>query len=264
MGLWLTGVVRLCFWPGGAVFALDCEGCSNKRFASCLLFAYNGLRMKYFFAFALLLCACEPVRTVYDEHGVEVKEREPGKETDLMSRYEERIDASFQRKKNADGVPQAVSSRVSSFQKDLDAARGTDERFSTRAFSDVRENDALSTRFKGAKEFSGSKSYAGVRESSYDVTRQPDFLNEHRGLAHESYREDQSTRSPAEGSVLRGRDDVFETNASDYNRDMQSGYFESRRQKTSQPVIRDYKDFYNKEVYSTRSILGRDQSDTQK
>lgn len=233
-------------------------------FARRPLLSYNEAQMKYCLVIALLLCACESVRTVYDEHGVEVKEREPGKESDLMSRFEERIDASFQRKKNADGVPQAVSSRVSSFQKELDAARGTEERYATSAFSGVRENDALSTRYKGSKEFDGRKSYAGTRESSYDVTRQPDFLNEHRGLAHEAYREDQSTRSPAEGSLLRGSDETFETSASRYTRDTKSGYFESRREKTKQPVIRDYKDVYSKEVFNTRSILGRDESDTKK
>lgn len=233
---------------------------ATKRFARLHPHAYNDTRMKYCIAIALLLCSCESVRTVYDEYGNEVKEREPGKETDLMARFEERIDASFKRQKNDQGVMQAVSSRVSSYQKALDEARGTEERYATTKFAGVTKDESFSKRYDASKQYTGIKSYKEVKESSYSTDQTPDFLNKYAGIAHESYKEE-TKRFSSESERVVGMEKQYSTQASRYTRDTQSGYIESRRDNTPPPDIYNYKDYYNKEVFNTRAILGRDQSD---
>ncbi len=84
--------------------------------------------------YACLLLSCETVRTVYDEGGNEVKQSEGATESDLFSAYEKRFDEAFSEKRNAQGVPESKSGRVSAFQKELDSARNTDSPYATKAF----------------------------------------------------------------------------------------------------------------------------------
>lgn len=209
---------------------------------------------------ALALSACQSVRTVYDEFGNEVHESEPGKETDIMSRFEDRMDSSFSLKKNDEGVPEAVSNRVSRYQKDLENARGKDMRFGTSRYGSVGESNFAGRGFDGRKSFEGGKSYEGGKASSYSKDLRPDFMNDSRGLAHESYSES-SSRSFLEGRSMSGMDGEFITNPSQYRRETESGYFESRRENTPAPPVRNYRDYYNKEIMNTRAILGRDNTD---
>lgn len=217
----------------------------------------------------LLLPACETVRTVYDENGNEVLEadRSGGGEQDLMSAFEKRIDASFSEKKGPDGVPVAQSSRVSSFQKELDRARTADKEFRTGRFdagrrSNLREQvyDGFSGQFEGA-----SRTFdrtAGAKE--YDRNLRPDFMDaSSHGISHAENRfsVDSSRRSSLEGQAtgedVRAR--IFATPGSPYATTEVNTYVDSRRDKTPQPTIMDHRDYYRKGRYKTRALLGRDE-----
>ncbi len=216
--------------------------------------------MRYALALALLLTACHSVRTVYDEYGNEVKEKEPGKETDIMSSFEERINSGFSLKKNEDGVPEAVSHRVSRYQKDLNSARGTEERYGTSRYSGGGESAFADRHYDGRREYGDRREFTGGRTSSYSKDLRPDFMNGSRGLAHENYSGSDS-RSALEGQAMSGTDVVYGTSGSSYHRETESGYFETRRDRTPAPPVRNYRDYYNKNIMNTRSILGRDNSD---
>ena len=109
---------------------------------------------------ALLLCctACTPVRTVYDEQGNVVKDDDTGGEKDLISTFEKRFDAAFSEQKTKDGVPQTTSSKVSSFQRELDDARRIDKAYATGSFDTGKHLDLREDGFAGAsKRFSTGK-----------------------------------------------------------------------------------------------------------
>ncbi len=222
-----------------------------------------------FFPLSLLLAAsllsCETVRTVYDEGGNVVKpdESEGARESDLFSAYEKRFDESFSEKKNAQGVPEAKSRRVSSFQRDLDSARDTDNPYATKSFGGLKESSLKDSRFGGSKVYAGGKVYEGSRTQSA-ITRdmRPDFMNENRGIAHESYQGDLG-RSHSEGSYTEAWQGTYSTRASSYRREQESGYFESLRDQTPAPPIYDHRSQQTKEIMNIRSILGRDKTDAE-
>lgn len=210
----------------------------------------------------LLLPACESVRTVYDENGREVKESTPGQEKDLESYFNEEFASSFSEKKNKEGVPETTSSKVSRFQKDLDAARRSDKQFNTSAFGGLHGNDARSVSFDGAnKSFDASKKYDGVFTSNIDTQLNPAFMKEGKGISRsESVFEGISSadRSPMEGedAGISGR--PYATRASDISTSDSSGYFESRRDRFGKPRIINYRQYYKKSIEETRTLLGRD------
>lgn len=209
---------------------------------------------------AAVLSACESVRTVYDENGQEVKDDAPGGEKDLMSHFEAQFDASFSEKRSKDGVPQATSNKVSRFQKDIDAARRDDKQFSTGAFGGTGRSNLRTITFGGTdKEFSASrKVYGDTGISSVSRDLRPDFMNDSHGISHNDSFMDHSSRSASEGLQASGTGLIFATSEGDVQTSQQSGYFESRRNKSPQPKIMNYRDYYRKTIQETRTMLGRD------
>lgn len=196
----------------------------------------------------LLLCACQSVRTVYDENGNVVEDRDGANFTDLQSHLEKGWDNSFSETKGAEGVPTAQSHKVSSFQKELDASKRMDKEYSTSVFGDSNKSSDL--RGKVASGIRDSQ-YADAK-SSYDVTKnapygtdmRPDFMNETHGISHSSRYADAETRSPlADTAPLGIRDRIYSTNADVYSRDEVDNYVEYRRNKTEQPTIIDFRDY---------------------
>ncbi len=211
------------------------------------------------------LLSCETVRTVYDEGGNVVKpdESEGAKESDLFSAYEKRFDEAFSEKKNAQGVPEAKSRRVSAFQRELDSARDTDNPYATKSFGGMKESDLRSKGFSGTKVYSGGKVYEGSRTQS-SITRdmRPDFMNASRGIAHDEYKGSLG-RSASEGKQTDDDGRVYGTHASNYHTEQESGYFESRRDQTPAPPIYDHREKQTREIMNIRNILGRDKTDAQ-
>ncbi len=208
-----------------------------------------------------LLLSCESVRTVYDENGKEVRESEGARVSDMYSRMDEKFNAAFSETRNAQGVPETKSKRVSSFQRDIDDARKADSPFATKAFGGSRSSDLQGRAFEGGSiGFTGSKRFEGSRSSSITTDMRPDFMNEHRGLAHRDYK-GSSARSLSEGSYTDDAGRAYGTHASSYRRDQKSGYFEHHRNDTPPPPIRDHRDTQTKEIMNFRNILGRDKTD---
>ncbi len=214
---------------------------------------------------SLLLPACKTVRTVYDEGGNVVKQdnHEGAKESDLFEAYEKRFDEAFSEQRNAQGVPEARSRRVSGFQKELEAARDTDNPYATKSFGGLKESNLRDQNFKGTKVYAGGKAYEGSRTQSA-ITRdmRPDFMNESHGIAHEDYQGNLG-RSGAEGSYTNTYEGAYGTHASRYRREQESGYFESLRDQTPAPPIYDHRDTQTRDIMNIRSILGRDKTDAQ-
>ncbi len=213
----------------------------------------------------LLLPACKTVRTVYDESGNEVKqhEGEGARESDLFSAYEKRFDEAFSEKKNAQGVPEAKSRRVSSFQRELDSARDTDNPYATKSFGGTKESSLRDKGFNGSKVYAGGKVYeGGSRQSAITRDMRPDFMNDNHGIAHEDYKGPLG-RSGSEGSYTKSFEETYSTHASSYRREQESGYFESLRDQTPAPPIYDHRDTQTKEIMNIRNILGRDKTDAQ-
>ncbi len=209
---------------------------------------------------AALLPSCETVRTVYDEDGKEVKQSEGATMSDMYSRMDEKFNAAFSETRNAQGVPETKSKRVSSFQRDIDAARSADTPFATKSFGDRRSSDLAGRAFDGSKSFDGNKRFEGSRSSSISTDMRPDFMNESKGIAHRDYKGDLG-RYGAEGLYTDDSGRSYGTHASNYGRDQESGYFESRRDKTPAPPIRDHRSEQTKEIMNFRNILGRDKTD---
>ncbi len=222
-----------------------------------------GRRSLCLFAACVALAACQTVRTVYDENGQEVKDEPPGGEKDLMSHFEAQFDASFSETRTKDGVPQATSTKRSSFQKEIDAARRGDKEYSTGAFGGLERQDSLRTiTFGGAeKDFTGGKRYEGLKTSPISRDLRPDFMNASHGISHSNAFMDHSTRSASEGAVADTNGRIFSTDASEYRTDQESGYIESRRNRTPEPRIMDYRDYYRKTIEETRTMLGRDKEE---
>ncbi len=223
------------------------------RLTLCLLFA------------CLLLPACESVRTVYDENGNVVKEdeRDGAQETDLFSAYEKRFNEAFSEKRNAQGVPEAKSSRVSRYQRELDAARNADSTYSTKSYGGLKSSNLRDQSYGGSKSYAGSKSYSESRvESALSRDMQPAYMNESHGIAHEQYKGSLS-RSGAEGNYTSAYSSVYGTHASSYTREQESGYFESLRNHTPAPPIYDSKTKQMQEILRVRTLLGRDRTDAE-
>ncbi len=215
----------------------------------------------------VLLPACKTVRTVYDEGGNVVKpdDAEGATESDLFSAYEKRFDESFSEKRNAQGVPEAKSRRVSAFQRDLDSARDTDNPYSTKAYAGLKEDGSRSQSYGGTKVYAGGKTYEASRTRSA-ITRdmRPDFMNDSHGIAHTEYTGDAfGRRYGAEGEYTDDYEGTYGTRASSYRREQESGYFESLRDQTPAPPIYDHRSMQTKEIMNIRNILGRDKTDAE-
>ena len=212
----------------------------------------------------LLLCACTPVRTVYDRDGQEVKESEGATQSDLNSRFEKEFESAFMEKKGQDGVPQTSSNRVSSFQKQLDESRKIQDEYHTKTYGAVRDNDMRSVIYSGANadsRYSGdSDRREKERKMAYGSDMRPDFMNPTHGISHSTrYGVDSSSRSSMDGVTGPAyRDSAYATSSSDYSTEDSNWYVEGRRDKTPQPTITNFRDYYRQSIKSTRALLGRD------
>lgn len=217
---------------------------------------------RLFFLLTVLpaMVSCEPVRTVYDANGkkVDPDSAMQGGEKDLSSHFEKQFSESFSEQKSEDGVPITRSNRVSSFQKDIDAARKEDKQFTTKSFLGGRGSDLRSVDFAGHKQFSDKRYDAGGRVA-YHTDDRPDFMNETHGIspAHR-YRSSTDNRYAGESRDLASRDRVYDTNESRYNGAAPNGYVETRRDRTPEPDITDFKDYYRKSIESTKQMLHRE------
>ncbi len=220
------------------------------------------------FCACLLLPACESVRTVYDEGGNVVKEdgeHEGAEQMDLFTAYEKRFDESFSEKRNAQGVPEAKSRRVSSFQKELDSARDTDNNYATKSFGGVKESSLRDQSFGGRKVYGGRKEFEDGARTSSSISRdsRPDFMNESRGIAHSDYEGGSRVSYGVEGRYTDDGESRYSTNTSRYKREQESGYFESHRHDTPAPPIYDHRTQQTREIMNIRNILGRDKTDAE-
>lgn len=215
---------------------------------------------------ALLLCctACTPVRTVYDEQGNVVKDDDDGGgEKDLMSTFEKRFDAAFSEHKTKDGVPQTTSSKVSSFQRELDNARRIDKPFSTGSFDTGKHLDLRDDGFAGAsKRFtSGKDGIEKTGNSMYSTDLRPDFMNDSHGISFSDRYAgaDHDNRSSMEGITRDDRSKThYLTDYEPYSTEQSNSYTEHRRSKTPQPTIIDHREYYRQHRNSVRQLLGRD------
>ncbi len=214
----------------------------------------------------LLLCctACTPVRTVYDEQGNVVKDDDTGGgEKDLVSTFEKRFDAAFSEQKTKDGVPQTTSSKVSSFQRELDDARRIDKTFATGSFDTGKHLDLRDDGFAGAaKRFStGKDGIEKTTNSMYSTDLRPDFMNESHGISFSDRYSgaDRDDRSDLEGRTRDDRSKThYLTDYEPYNTNQSNSYTEHRRNKTPQPRIINYQEYYRQHKNSVRQLLGRD------
>lgn len=207
------------------------------------------------------LCACESVRTVYDEFGNVVKESESsGGEKDLTAHMEEKWDKTFSEKKNDQGIPQAVSNRVSSFQKDLDGASSTDKQFFTKRYEGADTNDVYSMQFSGAgKKYGVKEAYTGGLGERIEKELHPAFASSSRGIysTADSYARG-SARYGREGQSSASAGRSFYTRESYYTRQMEDGYIESRRETMPPPRVMTRGEYYQKSIEDTRTLLGRE------
>lgn len=217
----------------------------------------------------LTLPACQTVRTVYDDSGNEVQEH-TGVERSLEDYMQETFDREVTRKKNEDGVPESSSTKVSRYQKDIDAARRQDKTFSTGNISLSKEFSGQNLRFgESNKNFDSSKRYTGgMSTAAYSKDLRPDFMSDTKGIYS---RQDAyggfsaNDRAEGEGFAYDAFDTAhsYGTSASNISRDATSGYYESRKNKFEQPRIINHRDYYKKSLFETRALLGRDNEPTE-
>lgn len=211
----------------------------------------------------LALCACEPVRTVYDANGKQVDDSPKMGESDLSAHFEDEFNAAFAEEK-VNGVPTARSKRVSQYQKQLDNARREDKEFSTHAYGgDLSKSNLRSNIFDGnGKRWEGNKQFAKSDKQAYDTSWRPDFMNETHGISHNNRNSaNEATRMESGEHELGERSSRYATNASRYHTSDPNYYVEHRRDKTPQPEITNFRDYYRQSIMSTRALLNRDNAE---
>lgn len=211
----------------------------------------------------LALCACEPVRTVYDANGKQVDDSPKMGESDLSSHFEDEFNAAFSEEK-VNGVPTARSKRVSQYQKQLDNARREDKEFSTHAYQgNLAKSNLRSNIFDGnGKRWDGNKRLDKSDKEAYDTTWRPDFMNETHGISHNNRNSaNDASRMETEEHELGERASRYSTGASRYQTSDPDYYIENRRSKTPQPEITNFRDYYRQSIKSTRALLNRDNAE---
>ena len=212
---------------------------------------------------SVMLCACETVRTVYDENGNVIDPNAvPQGETDISSRLEKQFSSSFSEKKNDQGVPQAVSNKVSSFQRDLDEASRLDKEYRTGSYSGGAAGFSVMSFSGSGKAFSTQDAYSGTMGKTIEKDLHPAFASPSRGV----YGTDDSYARGGVYSALEDRKSavggrVYSTSESVYTNDKTSGYFETRRNNTPPPPIFSRDQYNRKTIEQTRTLLGRDKDD---
>lgn len=211
----------------------------------------------------LTLSACESVRTVYDANGRQVDDRPKQGESDLSSHFEDEFNAAFSEEK-VNGVPTSRSKRVSEYQKKLDAARREDKEFSTHAYGgDLSESNLRRSIYEGnGKRWGGNKSFAKDNRQAYDTSWRPDFMNETHGISHNDRNSaNDAARMEAREHERGERASRYSTGASRYSTGDPNYYVENRRDKTPQPEITNFREYYRQSIKSTRALLHRDNAE---
>ncbi len=207
-----------------------------------------------------LLSACASVRTVYDEQGRVVKESESkGGERDFADYMEEKSNASFSEKKNEQGIPQAVSDKVSSFQSKLDESRRIDKTYLTGEYAGTSENSLRDKRFSGADKSYDTSGRFYDEGRHLDRELNPAFAREGHGI----YGGDDEYAGAQERSELAGKKssmggEYYTKENPYYSRSDESGYFETRRDDTPPPPVYSRDEYVGKTIDEVRSLLGRD------
>ena len=214
-----------------------------------------------------LLClpACTSVRTVYDEYGNEVQDR-PSGERSLEDYMADTFDKDVTRKKNADGVPESSSNKVSRYQKHLDAARKDTTTYQTGSYGSAKILNDRDRQFAdSAKSFDKSKTYNGTfSNSAYSRDLRPAFMTDTKGIygtdsRSTAFANDQRADGEGQAHDTYTSSSIYGTHPNNaISRDATSPYYESRRNKTPQPRIINYQDYYKKSLFETRALLGRD------
>lgn len=211
----------------------------------------------------VLLCACETVRTVYDENGNVVDTSSvPGGERDISERMEKEFNSSFAVKKTESGVPLSISNKVSSFQHDLDASSRSGKEFGTGAFAGGK-NSYQTTAFAGQdKFFSAKEAYTGGLGKRIDKDLHPAFADPTRGVyGTDDFFARGDMRTSLEGRRHAAGGRSYPAGESVYSRENTSGYVETRRDNTPPPRVITRDQYYRKTIEETRTMLGRDRQE---
>ena len=91
-------------------------------------------------------------------------------------------------------------------------------------------------------------------------------MNESHGISHSQRYGGASSadRSDMEGIARNDRSQTYHlTGDESYSTGESSTYVEGRRNKTPQPDIIDYRDYYRQHIHSVRQLLGRDNEPAQ-
>lgn len=205
-----------------------------------------------------LLSACASVRTVYDEQGNVVKEHEGG-ERDFADYMEEKFTSSFTEKKNEQGIPQAVSDKVSSFQSKLDQAERIDKTYLTGDYAGVGESSWGGKSYADADKTFAKDGRYQAEGKRLDRHLHPAFATGSRGI----YGEDDIYADAREQASVSGKKSTmggeFYTKESPYySREEESGYIETRRNNTPPPRVYSKAEYAGKTIDEVRTMLGRD------
>lgn len=207
------------------------------------------------------LCSCESVRTVYDANGKVVTEHDGARERSLNDYFEEEFDSNFSEKQNAHGVPEATSKKVSSYQKDIDAARRENKEFATGAFNPGGSDSYSGIKYSGAGEkFDNSKRFEGFSgNSQFNTDMRPAFMSQGKGISRTNYTAHSSDdRYSGENSNSDARSHIYATHNNSISTSDTSNYIETRREKWGKPTIINKGEYYKRTIEETRSLLGRD------
>ncbi len=208
----------------------------------------------------LILGACTSQRTVYDEYGNVVSDKpQAGRERDFADYMEEKFNSSFSEKKNEQGVPQAVSNKVSSFQSKLDDSKRIEKEYATSPFAGASES-ALS-----GKEFVGSRRSFDTKKEYMDSGRRldrelnPAFATDSKGVygRDDAYARagERSTFSDAKSQMVG---EFYTKESPYYSRDTKSGYVETQRDKTPPMPVYSSDEYMGRTIEETRTLIGRD------
>ncbi|MFI3244073.1 MAG: hypothetical protein R3Y56_07470 [Akkermansia sp.] len=202
----------------------------------------------------LLLVACQAERTIYDSSGNVVKERKLGEHSSL----EERFAGGFDAKKNEQGIVEAESRKVSSFQGKLDESRAKMASEQGREYGG--SHDATGWKDKSYSDakttFSGSKEYKDSSKSAYSTDDIPAFMKGGKGIERTEY--DHVTRDLADQEKTYDVGEAYAKKMSQTSREDESQFFESRRDSAPKPTIFSKDEYTRKTVEDTRSMLRRD------
>ena len=208
-----------------------------------------------------VLCSCESVRTVYDANGKVVQDHEGARERSLNDYFDEEFDSGFSEKQNAHGVPEATSKKVSSYQKDIDAARREDKEYSTGTYNPGGSNNYNNKRFADANQkFDSGKRFEGFSgDSQFNTDMRPAFMSENKGISRTAYTGHSSgDRYSDENSNYDAHSHIYATHNNNISTSDTSSYIESRREKWGKPTIINKGEYYKRTIEETRGLLGRD------